>query len=152
MIAAGSAASAVAEVFHAVGGELRLLDGSVVGVLHGLGVVRGVHHVEVVIAREDHGLIVGRDRGPGRLALGRFVEQREFARRQFVLEGELLLIASRRRREISAAASAQLLLRFVARIFRVVLLLVAGAIGGRRGPGDFFSPGITASRGTLTSN
>ena len=49
---------AVAVVLYAVGGQLDFDDGGVVGFLERLGVVVGVHHEEVVVAREHDGLAV----------------------------------------------------------------------------------------------
>ncbi len=135
LLVAAGAASAVAEVLDAVGGELGFMDRLVVGALEGFGVVFGIHHEEIVIAREDDGFVVGGDGGPGGFAFGRLVEEGQLAGGEFVLEGELLLVARGRRREVAAAASTQLLLGLVGRIFLlliggVILLLVGGAIGG----------------------
>jgi hypothetical protein len=80
-----------AVVLFPVGRELRLLDGRVAEVLLRLRVAGRVHHVEVLSAREQDRLTVGRDLRPlGLVGLGlEALEQRHLAGREAVLEVEL---------------------------------------------------------------
>jgi hypothetical protein len=43
---------------------LSLDDGGVAGLFEGFGVIAGVHHEEIVAAREDDGFLVGRNGSP----------------------------------------------------------------------------------------
>src|SRR5262249_2993306 len=123
--------AAVPEILHAIGRDLGLHDRLVVGVLHCLGIIRGVHHVQVVIAREYDGLVVWGNRRPGRLAQRTLFEELQTAAREFVLEGELLLVAGRRRRKAALSAPA-LLLRLVDLLVGILLLLRGVALRGQR--------------------
>ena len=59
LAATAAAAAAEAVMLLAVLGQLVLDDGGVVLVLLRLFPVRGIHHVKVVVAREEHPLAVG---------------------------------------------------------------------------------------------
>src|SRR5207253_2785853 len=135
LVAAAETTAAVGEILQAVGSKLSLLDGLVIRILDRLDVVRGVHHVEVVIADEDHGTVVGRDRCPCRFAGRPLFQQRELAACEFVLISELLLIAARRRRVDGGAAPALLLrLGEIGLFFLLLLLLLSRvALSGDRG-------------------
>ena len=139
ILAAAHAPAAVAVVLDAIGRDLRLDDGLIVGVFEGFGVVGGVHHVQVVVLGEDHGLVVGRNGGPGRFALRRFIHEGQLAGAQLVLEVELLLVAAGRRGE-GSSASANLLLRHVV-VFFLFLLLLAGSLRHRGGGGSLLFTG-----------
>ena len=105
LVATPAAAARVAVEILAVGRELDLDDGLVVGVLESLGVVLGVHHVEVVVAGEEDNLVVGREGRPAkrpRLGL-EVLEQSDLRGGHVVLEVERLVP---RRRRGSGPASA----------------------------------------------
>ena len=80
----------VAVMLLAVGRQLDLLDGLVVGLLLGQLEALRVHHEQVVAAAEDDGLLVGRDGGPAgpleRLLV--VLEEGELPGRELVGEGE----------------------------------------------------------------
>ncbi len=73
LVSTAAAAAGVAVEVLAVGRELDFDDRRVVGVLERLGVVLRVHHVEIVIAREEDGLVVRRERRPAERARLRLV-------------------------------------------------------------------------------
>ena len=134
LVAAATAAARVAVEILAVGRQLDLDDGLVVRVLEGLGVVLRVHHEEVVVAREEDRLVVGRERRPAQRArLGLVVlEQRHPGRGHVVLEVERLV--ARRRRGSGAASATPALpagLRLNALLQRVdtVFIVVAATLG-----------------------
>ncbi len=83
----------IAVVLLAVGRELGLDDGRVIGLLLGQLEVGRIHQEEVVAAREEHRLLVGRDGRPGRVRLLglELVIEHDRASRQVVLEPPLLL-------------------------------------------------------------
>ena len=98
LIPARRRCGSVAVVLLAVGRQLDFDDGRVVGLLERLGVVVGVHHEEVVVAGEDHGLAVGRERRPARRPrLVVVLEQRDPRGGQVVLEVQRLVPRRRRR-------------------------------------------------------
>src|SRR5262249_21183344 len=108
------------------GGDLGLDDGSVVFFLLRFGVILGVHHKQVVAAREDDGLLVGRDRGPARLPRRlEIFEQREFGRRQFVFKVDNLVSGRRWLLLLRSILSASDLLRVV-----LLFVLPASALLG----------------------
>ncbi len=115
----------------AVGGELRLDDRLVVGVLRRFLEVRRVHHVEVVVAGEDDRLAVGRERRPRRATrlLGMVFDQRDFARRHVVLEVERLGARVRAAAALAGAALPSLpalaALPLLRRIERIVIVPLA---------------------------
>ncbi len=104
--------------------ELRLDDGGIVGLLLRLGVVVGVRHVQIVAAREDDGLAVGREGGPARVARRRLVvlDERELRRGHVVLEVQRL-VPRLRRAAAAGAAPALPLLRVVPVAHHVALVV-----------------------------
>src|SRR5882724_6411144 len=101
-------------MIFAIGCDLGFDDRVIVGLFLGLGVIVGVHHVQVEASRENHGFVIGRNRCPAWFPLwfGIFVEQRQFAAGQIVFKAERL----RCRFGISASScgtTASALLRFV---------------------------------------
>ncbi len=121
-------ATRVAVELFAVRGQLRLDDRRIVRRLLHLLVVGGIHHVEIVVAREEDGLLVGRHRHPARPGRRRdvvFVEG-QLAGRHLVLEPQGAVAGRRACRGPGAGAAS--LLRDLTRAGRIV-----PAAGRRRG-------------------
>ena len=100
-------------MFLTVGGELRFLDGGIVGLLLRERKAVGVHHEQVVRAGKDDRLPVGRRRGPPRplRRLVVVVQQVDVRRRHVVLEMERPAFRGLRSASRTAGAPSLSLLR-----------------------------------------
>ncbi len=126
----------VAVVLLAVGRQLDLLDGLVVGLLLGQLEALGVHQEQVLAAGEDDRLLVGRDRGPAGPLLGGLVvlEERQLAGRQLVSEAQDLGLLLRLLGLVGLLAlvllGVLLLLLVLLLVDLLDLLLLLGDLGG----------------------
>src|SRR4029078_10005049 len=138
IVLAAADGTGVAVVLFAVGGQLLFDDRGVGGRLLRLRVVARVPRVEAVVAREEHGLAVGRERRPARARRRRdvvFVEAHR-RRRQVVLEPQRRFAGRLALRAWAASALALLLLLRIVVVDGVFLPPEGGShlpIGGSRG-------------------
>src|SRR4029079_17771749 len=138
IVLAAADGTGVAVVLFAVGGQLLFDDRGVGRRLLRLCVVGRVHRVEVVVAREEHGLAVGRERRPARARRRRdvvFVEP-HCRGRQVVLEAQRPVAGRLALRAGAGSALALLLLLRIVVVDGVFLPPEGGShltIGGSRG-------------------
>src|SRR4051812_18738696 len=117
IVLSGADVARVGVVLFTIGRQLRFDDRGIGRRLLRLGEVRRVHHEEVVVARENDGLAVGRDGGPARTRGGRDVVlvQRHLAAGHVVFEAQRAR-AGRRARRCTRTGAASLL--------RIVVILI----------------------------
>src|SRR4051812_1552864 len=116
----GADVARVGVVLFTIGRQLRLDDRGIGRRLLRLGEVRRVHHVEVVVAREDDGLAVRRHSGPARTRGRRDVVlvQRHLAAGHVVFEAQRARAGrrARRRTRTGAASLLRIVVVFIDRI------------------------------------